>query len=232
MKSRGQLWRQIWRDQWRLLSFRRMEFSPEDFRSYLLYGLTVTWLCGIGRYWDNPRAELWQHLGLGSLAYVVILAALLWLIAAPLNPRHWQYKNVLLFVTLTSLPALLYAIPVERFMPLALAQTVNVWFLAVVASWRVAMLAYFLNRVAQLSGLKIIVASLLPLTLIVTALSMLNLEHVVFNIMAGISDSDKTGNDAAYSILLIITTLSVLLSPILILIYVGLLLRARQERAE
>ena len=50
--------------------------------------------------------------------------------------------------------------------------------------------------------------------------------------MAGISASEKTANDAAYSILLIITTLSVLLSPILILTYVGLLLQARQERAE
>ena len=226
------LWRQIWRDQWRLLTFRRLAFSPENFRGYLLYGLLITWLCGVGRYWDNPRAELWQYWGLGSLAYVVLLAAVLWLIAAPLKPRHWQYRNVLLFVTLTSLPALLYAIPVERFMPLAVAQTVNVWFLAVVASWRVAMLAYFLFRVAGLSGLQVVVASLLPLTLIVTALSLLNLEHVVFNIMAGISASEKTANDAAYSILLIITTLSVLLSPILILTYVGLLLQARQERAE
>ena len=171
------LWRQIWRDQWRLLTFRRLAFSPENFRGYLLYGLLITWLCGVGRYWDNPRAELWQYWGLGSLAYVVLLAAVLWLIAAPLKPRHWQYRNVLLFVTLTSLPALLYAIPVERFMPLAVAQTVNVWFLAVVASWRVAMLAYFLFRVAGLSGLQVVVASLLPLTLIVTALSLLNPDH-------------------------------------------------------
>jgi hypothetical protein len=47
---------------------------------YLGFGLVCTWLAGIGRYWDNPRAELWQWLGFGSLVYVFILAGLLWLI--------------------------------------------------------------------------------------------------------------------------------------------------------
>src|SRR5262245_44509286 len=95
-------------DQWRLLTFR--DPSPEvrdHWRSYLVFGMGCTWLAGIGRYWDNPRAQLWQHFGLGSIAYVFSLALLLYLVLMPLRPRNWSYRNVLLFVTLTSLPALL-----------------------------------------------------------------------------------------------------------------------------
>ena len=59
-----------------------------------------------------------------------VLSAFLWLIVAPLRPRNWSFIGVLIFVTLTSLPALLYAIPVEKFMSLENAQTANVIFLA------------------------------------------------------------------------------------------------------
>jgi hypothetical protein len=36
-------------------------------RLYLAIGLVAACLAGIGRYWDNPRAHLWQHLGMGSV---------------------------------------------------------------------------------------------------------------------------------------------------------------------
>lgn len=112
----------IFADQWRLLTFRRpSEAISVHWERYLAFGLMVTWIAGIGRYWDNPRAQLWQHAGLGSLAYVFVLAFILWVVIAPLQARHWFYQNVLTFITLTSLPALLYAIPVEQFMPLAKA---------------------------------------------------------------------------------------------------------------
>ena len=51
----------------------------EHVRVYLVFGLLATWLAGVGRYWDNPRAELWQYLGLGSVAYVFVLALLLYI---------------------------------------------------------------------------------------------------------------------------------------------------------
>lgn len=178
-----------------------------------------TWLCGIGRYWDNPKAELWQYLGLGSVAYIFILSLILWIVILPLKPLNWSYKNVLLFVSLTAPPAILYAIPVERFMPLESAQLANVCFLAVVAIWRVALLLKYLKNVAGLSGLCVLVATLLPLTLIVSGLSALNLEHVVFKIMAGLEDHEKSANDGAYTILLLITYFSVLASPVLLSIY-------------
>ncbi len=203
-------------DECRLLTFRPIKLDSSILNSYLIFGIVFTWLCGIGRYWDNPKAELWQYLGLGSVAYIFILALILWSIILPLRPKNWSYKNVLIFVSLTAPPAILYAIPVEQFLTLESAQRANVWFLAVVAIWRVALLLNYLYRVADLSGLKVIVATLLPLTLIVTLLTILNLEHVVFKIMAGLEDHERSANDSAYMILLLITTFSVMASPILL----------------
>ncbi len=212
--------RQILHDEWRFLSFRNTSSGPaRHWQAYLAFGLICTWLAGIGRYWDNPRALWWQSLGLGSLAYVGALALLLWLLIWPLKPRHWSLRNVLVFVTLTAPPALLYAIPVERFLSMAAAQDTNAWFLALVASWRVALLAVFLRRVAQLSWAALVVATLTPLALIVFSLSMLNLEHVVFRLMAGIGAEEKSANDAAYVIVLVLTYFSFLASPALLIAY-------------
>lgn len=183
---------------------------------YLAFGLFCTWLAGIGRYWDNTRAELWQYAGLGSVAYVFVMAAVIWLLLYPLSPRNWHYRSVLIFVSMTALPALLYAIPVERFMPLEAAQQVNVWFLAVVAVWRVALLWRFLKGSAGLAAGELIVGCLLPITLIVVALTALNLEHVVFNIMSGIRPEDQTGNDSSYFVLVFITGGSIFAAPLLI----------------
>ena len=215
-------------DELKLLSFRSFSLDTKILDKYLLFGLIVTWLCGIGRYWDNPRADLWQYLGLGSVAYIFVLAFILWIVIYPLKPNHWNYKNVLIFVSLTSPPALLYAIPVERYMTLELAQTTNVWFLAIVALWRVALLVKYLMRSAGLSGLTVIVATLLPLTMIVAALTVLNLEHVVFRIMAGLEDHEKSVNDAAYMVLMVITYFSVLASPVLFITY-GVLIHKRRK---
>lgn len=202
-----------------LLLFR--PFKPDlgdNFPRYLGWGLLSTWIVGIGRYWDHPTAQIWQYLGLGSVIYVFVLAAILWAIAAPLRPDHWTYRNVLLFVTLTSLPAVLYAIPVEKFLSLAQAQWANVIFLAVVAIWRVALLVTFLRRVGGLGATATAVACALPIVLIVTALTALNLQNAVFDIMGGLRE--PTEHDAAYAIVALISVFSVLASPILFIIYV------------
>ncbi len=207
----------------RLLAFQRV---VPDLRRlgglYLAFGLFCTWLAGVGRYWDNDRADLWQYMGLGSVAYVFAMAAVIWLLLYPLKPRNWHYRNILIFVCMTAPPALLYAIPVERFMTLQSAQTVNVWFLAVVAAWRVALLFRFLKRSAGLFGGELIVSSLLPITLIVTALTFLNLEHVVFNIMSGIAPEQQTANDASFGVLILITAGSAMLLPFLAIGYLVL----------
>jgi hypothetical protein len=226
------MWGELIRDVGRLLSFRRMGPGVRTHAdAYLGFGLMMTWLAGIGRYWDNPRAELWQTAGLGSLAYVYSLALLLWLLILPLRARHWTYRNVLLFVCLTSPPALLYAIPVERFMSGEAALAANAWFLAVVACWRVALLMVFLKRDAGLQVWEAIVACLLPLALIVVALALLNLEHVVFNLMSGIRAEDQSVNDAAYGVVVLLSLFSFVASPLLVIAYLWLVFHRRQSLA-
>jgi len=184
----------------------------------------------MGRYWDDPKAKLVQHLGLGSVIYIFILSMFVWVVIWPLRPKEWSYSKVLTFVSLTSLPAILYAIPVERFLSLQIARSVNAWFLAVVASWRVALLIVFLKRYAQLGGFQIIVSTLLPLTLIVTTLTILNLERAVFDIMGGLREGGGTANDQAYAVLFTVTYFSVILFVPLLLIYVGLIVNGFVER--
>ncbi len=104
-------------------------------------------------------------------------------------------------------------------MTLKSAQTANVWFLVTVAVWRIALLLKYLKDVAGLSGICVFVATLLPLTLIVSGLTALNLEHVVFKVMAGLEEHEKSGNDNAYFVLVLITTFSVIASPILLSVY-------------
>jgi hypothetical protein len=223
------LWTII-KDEARFLTFRRMSAGVREHpNAYLAFGLFFTWAAGVGRYWDHPDAWFWQYLWLGSVAYIFVLSAILWLIVWPLQPKNWSYQNVLLFVSLTAPPALLYAIPVERFMPMSTAQATNAWFLAVVAVWRVALYAVFLRRVARLPYGSLGVATLLPLVLIVLTLVTLNLEHTVFEIMAGM-DADRatpTGNDAAYGIVVMLSLFSILAAPVLVLGYVSAIMARR-----
>ena len=164
----------------------------------------------MGRWWDDPGANWLQHLGLGSIIYIFVLAALLWLVVRPFVPENWTYLRVLTFVSLTSPPAILYAIPVESITDLATARTLNVWFLATVAAWRVALLFFFLRRFARLSVLAVFVATLLPIIAIIATLTVLNLERAVFDIMGGLRDSG-TENDSAYAVLFVFTLLSLYL---------------------
>ncbi|MES1242625.1 MAG: hypothetical protein ABUT39_13505 [Acidobacteriota bacterium] len=218
-------------DELRLLTFRPVSSSVHTrWKAYLAFGLLATWLAGIGRYWDNPRAEIWQTLGLGSVAYVFVLAAILWLMLAPLRPRNWTYRNVLLFVTLTAPPAFLYAIPVEMFLSADGARTANAWLLAVVASWRVALFAVFLHRTGGLNPLATGVATLLPLAVIVVALALLNLEHVVFNLMGGIRPEQRSAQDAAYEVVFTLALLSYSLAPFLLLAYVVMVVLAWRRK--
>ena len=203
-----------------------LTFSRREF----FVGLTITWLVGIGRYWDHPHAKLAQYLGLGSVAYIFLLSFFIWLIVYPIRKKHWQYFQVLTFVSLVSLPAILYAIPVERFMSLATARSTNVLFLQVVALWRVALLVVFLKRYAQLTVIETIVATLLPLTFIVASLTALNLERAVFNIMAGIQENSGTPYDSAYFFLFALTSASVFLLPFLLVLYGLLIFRAHRSR--
>lgn len=213
----------------RLLSFRatRDEMLALD-RGHLAFGLVCTWLVGMGRYWDNPRAKLLQHLGIGSVVYVFVLSALLWLVMWPLRPADWSYRRLLTFVCLTSPPAALYALPVERWMSLEAARSTNAWFLAVVALWRLSLLCFYLSRLGRLSWFATAVGALLPMTAIVVALTALNLEHVVFQIMGGLDETSP--NSTAYGVLMMLTGVSMVAVLPLLLGYAGVALARRAAR--
>lgn len=200
---------------------------------HLAIGLAFTWLAGMGRYWDSPRASTLQHLGLGSLAYVFVLSAFLWLLVRPLRPARWKFIEILTFVCAVSPPALLYAIPVEKFMSLADARSVNVWFLAVVATWRVALYVVFLVRYAGLRGVALFASALLPLSIIVVGLTALNLERAVFDVMAGLDPNARTPADDVYGVLFLLSFVSFLVAPVVLVMYLAAItLARRQPRSE
>jgi hypothetical protein len=184
----------------------------------------------MGRYWDNPKAELFQYLGLGSIIYILILSTFLWLLIILLGPKEWSYWKFLTFVSLTSPPAILYAIPVERFLNIRLANDINAWFLAIVAVWRVALLIFYLLRVSQLSISRAIVGTFFPLSIIVVVLTMLNLERAVFNVMGGIHENSP--NDGAYMVLVLLSMLSVLLFLPLLIWYLALVATAPKPKSD
>lgn len=209
----------VFRSAIRLLTFRITREELDQFGNrHLLLGLVCTWIVGRGRYWDHPNAELLQYLGVGSVIYIFILSLLLWLVVLPLRPLSWSYRKVLTFVSLTSPPAILYAIPVERFYNIETASTINVWFLVVVATWRVALMLFYFRRQAGLPYYSILLASLLPLSMSVAGLAILNLEKAVFEFMAGIHERRRTSNDIAYEVVFLLGLAAYLLFiPILIL---------------
>lgn len=209
---------QIWKTIFRLLAFRLTRDEMLQFKKkHFAAGLAGTWIVGMGRYWDDDKASLLQRLGLGSVIYIFVLAAFIWLIVKPFRVDKWKYPTVVTFIGLTSFPAILYAIPVEKFISISAANSINVWFLAIVAVWRLCLLNYFLRRFTRLSYGNIITVTLMPICLIITVLTMLNLHRVVFNIMGGIRD--PTPHDSSYFVLMFLTVISALLSIPLIVAY-------------
>jgi hypothetical protein len=63
--------------------------------------------------------------------------------------------------------------------------------------------------------------------LVVVALTMLNLERVVFDFMGGFNE--HSANDSAYALLFLLSTLSFLLFVPVLLIYIGLALRRSSD---
>lgn len=191
---------------------------------HLAFGLISTWLVGMGRYWDSPRAEPLQHLGLGSVIYVFLLAAFLWLVVRPLKPKNWTYFNLLIYITLTSPPAALYALPVEKWIGLDAAIDANLNFLWIVATWRVALLVRYLFKVAELRGITLITAATGPIFLILFSLTALNLHKVVFDFMGGFHHRPGA-EDAAYGSLVVVTLVTYAVSIPLAVIYIILVFR-------
>ena len=193
----------------RLLTFRLtreeiLEFGPVHF----IAGLLCTLLVGIGRTLHNTRVEWWQHLGLGSVAYVFVLSLLLWLLLWPLRVADLSYRRVLTFVALTAPTGIIYAIPVESFFTVHEASGMRELFLFVVASWRVALWFYFLICFCRLPLFSTLVVAVLPLCGIVHVLMILNLDRIVFEFMMGIPN--PSSDDGSSFLLWIATGLATL----------------------
>ena len=224
----------VFRQTFRFLTFQSLEIEGKrDLLHLAIAGIVFAWIAGLGRYWDHPSAHIWQYMGLGSVIYIFVLAALIWILALPLRPERWSYLSVLTFVGLTSPLAWLYAIPVERFTSMDFAISANVLFLAIVASWRVALYVQFLRKVGKLSIEKIIVMSLLPLVGIMFALMVLNLENAVFEIMAGL-ETERTDkeliHDNVYGFVFFLGILSIMAAPLVFLLYLGLCFQQWRRR--
>ncbi len=171
----------------------------------------------MGRWWEDPRAGVAQHLGIGSLVYVFVLSLFLWLMIWPLTPRPGSYLNLLTVVTLTAPPGILYAVPVRHWFDLAFAQQLRLGFLAIVATWRVLLLGYYLAVGRGLSGVLTFMGTAFPLTVIIVALFALNLENAAFDLMRDIRPEEATVNDTAYGILFPLSLLSLALFALLLL---------------
>ncbi len=215
----------------RLLSFKLTQDEMFQFnQKHFFIGLIGTWLVGMGRYWDDPKASLLQHLGLGSVIYIFLLAALIWIIILPFKISKWNYFTVLTFVALTSFPAVFYAIPVERFTSISTANTINVCFLAVVATWRLCLLFFFIKRYTRLGLFDIITLTLMPICVIITTLFALNLHGVVFQIMGGL-EAPPTAHDGSYFVLMFLTIISVILViPLIIGYCLGIYFSRRKNK--
>jgi hypothetical protein len=200
----------------RLLTFSLTRDEMLEFKQkHFIAGLIGTWVVGIGRYWDDSGASTIQHLGLGSVIYIFVLAAFIWLIILPFRVNNWNYNIVLTFISLTSFPAIFYAIPVERFFSIETANSMNVWFLAIVAAWRFGMLYHFIKHYTMLRSLDIITVTLMPICLIISTLTVLNLHRAVFEIMGGVRN--PTPHDSSYLVLMLLTGISMELTiPLLI----------------
>lgn len=212
----------------KLLTFKLTREEMLEFNNkHLIAGISGTWVVGMGRYWDDPKANLLQHLGLGSVIYIFALAVFIWLILLPFKIEKWNYRIVLTFIALTSFPAIFYAIPVERFFSISTANIMNVWFLLIVALWRLCLLYYFLKHFTRLSLGNIVTVTFMPICLIISVLTILNLHNVVFEVMGGIRNPSP--HDSSYLILMLLTGLSMILAiPLLIAYGIGIYNRQKK----
>lgn len=115
-------------------------------------------------------------------------------------------------------------------MTLEAAIETNVWFLAVVATWRLGLYWRYLKLVPEAPALGKITAGVLPVAAIIFALAMLNLEHAVFAVMGGVSE--RTAHDGSFAVVATLAILSFVSTPFLLLLWAAAIAQARRRRQE
>lgn len=164
--------------------------------AHLALGLIFTWIVGIGRWYDDEKAIDLQQLGVGSLLYVFVLALVIWIFGKGIaNRRNWRYFTVLVYVTLTAPPAIIYALPVEKFFELDIAVKINLWFLAFVAAWRVALLVRLYAVLGEMNRLQTAICATLPVSLIIFIISSAGFANQIVNAMGGLRKDEPQNVD-------------------------------------
>ncbi len=179
-------WREAAADLWRVTFFGepRRGWEAVGWR-HLAIGLSATWLVGLGRWWDDPRdLPVYQRLGMMSVGYVFILALVLLGLISLMKQGCPPYRHMLIFVTMTALPAALYATPIEFWVDELTAVRLNLTLLSIVALWRVVLLILFIHRYLRTSAFYATLVVLIEMSLIVFFLTCFGLLHVV-DIMGG-----------------------------------------------
>lgn len=217
----------------RLLAFRTSREEFDSFsKAHLIFGLLLTWLVGMGRWWGEPKAQPLQQFGLGSVLYLFALTTIIRLLVPPSSARKWSYRHVLTFVSLTSLPGLLYTFPVETSFSLDVANIINTLLLIMVALWRVALLLFYLRRHAALDLVVTPVVGLLIVCLIGSTLFALNLHGATVSpLVQPRLETDRSPYDGEFDILGCLYLLSLVGNLPLILSYVAAIRRARPRKS-
>ena len=214
---------------WKVLGFRleREEYDRLGWRELAL-GLVLAWVVGYGRWWDRPDAvHALLRSGAISALIVVLLGLLLHVTLTPLSAGRARLLPTTAYVGLTSLPAALYALPLERWFELETARSLNLALLALVATWRVALYVRLAWEVARVRGLELLVVTLLPLSGVVFGLTVSGMLLGVFQLMAG-NESSTTTAESRYEVILALGMASLVLGPVLLITWLVLVARSRR----
>ena len=218
----------------KVLSFRS---KREDMLTWgwaeLTLGIVCTIIVGAGRWWDDTRdLPLYVHFGIGSVAYVLVLGSVLWVLIRTLADEPPSFVRVLTFVCFVSPPAMLYAVPVEQWMDMASAQSLNLQFLAVVAAYRVALLVHFCRVSVLFDWTKTIVTTFLPISIAIFFVAQLNVTGVIIDFMGGVRGGEPNRKAEMETFVMLLSCLSWIVTPILTLMFLSLWLqRGFEHRA-
>ncbi len=178
---------ECWSLQWKILTLTATRDDLLNMKvEVVAWGLFFSLMAGIGRAWDNSTAPLLMRSGLPSVIYIFVLSAFLFIFIGPLSPKNWSYRKLLILVSMTALPGLLYAIPLEMMIKPDDAAAGNALLLFIVATWRVLILGWFLHKTTDMIWSHTIVALFLPLFLIINGLIATEKFEKTFGTMGGV----------------------------------------------
>ncbi|MCA8996587.1 MAG: hypothetical protein KDA80_06375 [Planctomycetaceae bacterium] len=168
-----------------------------DCRSCLWLGMTLTILAGLCREYDQEDLlrEPWYLLIPLVASSVVILLLFAVIHALPevrRNKRNrWeQLRQLASCFWMMSPMAALYAVPVERILDAVPAMATNLWFLAIVATWRVLLIIRVVSVIYGVSVWKVVFPVFLLADSVVLQLLVIT-PAPVFTIMGGLGLSER-----------------------------------------